>query len=75
MVDASASERDRTPAQDLKSLVEELSLYDERLLQKPALVFANKYDLDGKIPLAFCILLHSMLFADGEFCFVVLLSG
>jgi GTPase involved in cell partitioning and DNA repair len=47
VLDASASEKGRTPAQDLKALVQELSLYDDSLLEKPALVFANKYDLDG----------------------------
>jgi GTPase involved in cell partitioning and DNA repair len=47
VVDASASEKGRTPAQDLQSLTQELGLYDETLLQKPSLVFANKYDLDG----------------------------
>ena len=48
MVDASASEAGRTPAADLLALHEELRLYDEDLLQKPALVLANKYDLDGE---------------------------
>ncbi len=48
MVDASASEAGRTPAADLTALVEELRLYDEDLLLKPALVLANKYDLDGE---------------------------
>jgi GTP-binding protein len=49
VVDASASEKGRTPAQDLESLTQELGLYDETLLQKPSLVFANKYDLDGTL--------------------------
>lgn len=47
-MDASASEAGRTPAADLLALHEELRLYDEELLQKPALVLANKYDLDGE---------------------------
>ena len=49
VVDASASEKGRSPAEDLQSLVQELGLYDEALLDKPALVFANKYDLEGEL--------------------------
>lgn len=48
VVDASASEKGRSPAHDLTALAQELSLYDPSLLDKPALVFANKYDLDGE---------------------------
>lgn len=57
MVDASASEKGRSPAEDLQSLVQELGLYDEALLDKPALVFANKYDLEGELSpsLAFAV--------------------
>jgi hypothetical protein len=39
---------DRSPAHDLKCLIDELREYNEELLDKPALVFANKYDLEGK---------------------------
>lgn len=44
VVDAASTEG-RKPADDLRSLIHELRKYDHRLLQKPALVFANKSDL------------------------------
>lgn len=66
MLDASASERGRTPAMDLQALVEELSMYDSALLEKPALIFANKYDLDGKhsSPMTYCLFpsRHTVIF-------------
>ena len=34
------------PASDLRALWKELKLYDETLLEKPALIFANKSDLE-----------------------------
>jgi hypothetical protein len=37
------------PASDLRSLWKELKLYDERLLQKPAMLFVNKSDLECKM--------------------------
>ena len=33
------------PAADLRALWKELKLYDEDLLKKPAMIFANKSDL------------------------------
>ena len=42
------------PASDLRSLWKELKLYDETLLQKPALIFANKSDLLCKSELLSC---------------------
>jgi GTP-binding protein len=44
VVDAAGSEG-REPVDDLRSLVNELSLFDPALLQKPGVVFANKCDL------------------------------
>jgi GTPase len=49
VVDAAGTEG-RDPATDLRHLINELRLYDEELLTKPALVFANKHDLTGKRP-------------------------
>ena len=48
VLDASASEAGRSPQADLACLEEELRLYDEELMEKPALIFANKYDLAGR---------------------------
>ena len=46
VVDGAGSEG-REPAEELRSLKSELRMYDERMLAKPALVFANKCDLTG----------------------------
>ena len=42
------------PASDLKSLYKELKLYDEGLLQKPAMLFVNKSDLECKMSIELC---------------------
>lgn len=47
VVDVAGSEG-RDPIEDFASLKEELHLYDEGLVQKPAFVVANKTDLPGK---------------------------
>lgn len=47
------------PASDLRALWKELKLYDEDLLNKPALIFANKSDLHCKLNIysvCFCII-------------------
>jgi GTP-binding protein len=45
------------PAEQLLSLCNELQLYDPALLNKPALVFANKLDLKGKCGISpLCVL-------------------
>jgi GTPase involved in cell partitioning and DNA repair len=43
---------EKTPLDTLTDLMEELRLYDPALLQRPLLIFANKYDLDGKALIA-----------------------
>eukprot|EP01034_Spumella_vulgaris_P023694 gene23694-29940_t len=41
---------DRRPYEDLSALLHELKMYDETLLERPAMIFANKYDLKiGKV--------------------------
>lgn len=45
---------ERRPFNDLSSLINELTLYDDTLLQKPMLLFANKYDLKGRISILLC---------------------
>mmetsp|Transcript_12417 Transcript_12417/g.18611 ORF Transcript_12417/g.18611 Transcript_12417/m.18611 type:complete len:456 (+) Transcript_12417:3-1370(+) len=44
VVDVSGWE-ERQPAEDLRHLLYELEMYDPKLLQRPAMVFANKIDL------------------------------
>jgi GTP-binding protein len=38
----------RSPRKILQELLKEIRLYDKQLLERPKLVFANKYDLSGK---------------------------
>lgn len=38
----------RQPFEDLEALMNELLLYNPDLARKPALVFANKYDLSSE---------------------------
>jgi GTPase involved in cell partitioning and DNA repair len=45
---------EKKPLDTLTDLVEELRLYDPALLERPLLIFANKYDLDGKAVISFC---------------------
>ncbi len=40
---------ERRPFEDLSALIHELKMYDETLLSRPAMIFANKYDLKGEL--------------------------
>ena len=42
-----AGTEDRNPLHDLRVLMKELKAYNESLMLRPCLVFANKSDLDG----------------------------
>lgn len=48
VVDVSGIGSDRDPLDDLQSLRNELAMYDPKLIEKPAMVFANKTDLKLK---------------------------
>jgi GTPase involved in cell partitioning and DNA repair len=47
VLDGSAFDSTRTPAEDLKALLNELELYSKKLVKKPSLVFINKTDVKG----------------------------
>lgn len=54
VVDAAGSEG-RDPAEDLRSVRDELQLYDRELVDKPAFVVANKMDLPGEGGVCMCL--------------------
>jgi GTPase involved in cell partitioning and DNA repair len=51
-LDGSAFDASRTPAADLKALLNELELYSKKLMKKPSLVFINKTDVKGTLGFA-----------------------
>jgi GTPase involved in cell partitioning and DNA repair len=54
VLDGSAFDASRTPAQDLKALLNELELYSKKLMKKPSLVFINKTDVKGAFMMNYC---------------------
>ena len=48
MVIDGAGTDDREPVSDIRALLKELRLYDDNMLKKPIIMFANKSDLPGR---------------------------
>lgn len=48
VLDGSSFDSTRTPAEDLRALLNELELYSKKLVKKPSLVFINKTDVEGE---------------------------
>jgi len=84
VLDGSAFDVTRTPAQDLKALLNELELYSKKLVKKPSLVFINKTDVEGAFKNTiqnWCLyeaseplLLHTLFVTHSPFCFFGLAS-
>jgi GTPase involved in cell partitioning and DNA repair len=63
----------KQPHETLSDLIRELQLYDEEMLRRPMLVFANKYDTKGKCLACSQTFASSIIYILAFYCFFLLI--